>query len=113
LARVADEFHEIAGERALPMESVGQAMAILRPDEPLWILGMVGVDPDRQGQGLGRAVIAPGLVRADAEGAAVFLETQTARNVAFYESLGFDVLGEIDLPNGGPTHWAMRQTPRT
>jgi GNAT superfamily N-acetyltransferase len=112
-ARIADEFHEIAGERALPMESVGQAMAILRPNEPLWILGMVGVAPDRQGQGLGRAVIAPGLACADAEGAATFLETQTARNVAFYESLGFDVLGEIDLPNDGPTHWAMRRKPRT
>ncbi len=111
-APYAEEFREIAGDRALPMEAVGQAMAILRPTEPVWILGMIGVDPDHQGRGLGRAVIAPGLARADEEHAPAFLETQTATNVAFYESLGFTVLGEAELPNGGPTNWAMYRKPQ-
>ncbi|MGC4938420.1 GNAT family N-acetyltransferase [Kribbella sp. DT2] len=106
-APYAEEFREISGDRALPMQAVGRAMAVLRPTEPLWILGMVGVDPHHQGQGLGRAVIAPGLACADEEHSPVFLETQTATNVTFYESLGFEVLGKIELPSNGPTNWAM------
>jgi GNAT superfamily N-acetyltransferase len=111
-APYAEQFREIAGDRALPMEAVGQAMAILRPAEPLWILGMIGVHPDHQGRGLGRAVIAPGLACCDHERSPAYLETQTPENVAFYESLGFTVLGEVDLPGDGPTHWAMYRKPQ-
>ncbi|ADB33297.1 GCN5-related N-acetyltransferase [Kribbella flavida DSM 17836] len=109
---LAPELREIAGERALVAESYEQAMSVLRPREPLWFLNVVGVAPDRQGRGLGRAVIAPGLARADQDRSAAFLETQDAGNVGFYQSLGFEIVGEIALPHNGPTHWAMRRPPQ-
>jgi hypothetical protein len=32
--------------------------------------------------------------------------------VAYYESLGFAVSGQIKVPGGGPAHWAMCASPR-
>jgi GNAT superfamily N-acetyltransferase len=106
-ASLAAEFTEISGDRAQVGATYERAMRLLRPRERVWFLGVVGVDPARQGLGLGRAVITPGLQAADADGVPAFLETQDPANVPFYESLGFDVLAELDLPDNGPKHWAM------
>jgi hypothetical protein len=46
---------------------------------------------------------------AVADGVPAFLETHDPANVPFYESLGFDVLAELDLPDNGPKHWAMHR----
>ena len=56
---------------------------------PRYYLMAVGVEPNRQRFGLGVQVLRPILHRADAEGAATFLETQTEEHEAFYEKLGF------------------------
>jgi ribosomal protein S18 acetylase RimI-like enzyme len=112
-APLAGRLREIAGERAEVAAKYEQAMAIFRPHPPVWFLGVVGVDPDQQGQGLGRAVIAPGLAAADEDDSPAFLETQDPANVGFYESLGFEVVAELDLPANGPKHWAMHRRPQT
>ncbi|MEU4605806.1 GNAT family N-acetyltransferase [Kribbella sp. NPDC023972] len=103
----ADAFAKLAGTRAALAAECEQAMGIFRPREPVWFLAVVGVDPDRQCQGLGRAVITPGLAAADAEHSPAFLETQDPANLAFYESLGFTVVAELELPHRGPIHYAM------
>ncbi|HEY0695658.1 MAG TPA: hypothetical protein VGD71_42305 [Kribbella sp.] len=54
-------------------------------------------------------MITPGLRASDADGVRAFLETQDPANVPFYESLRFDVLAELDLPDDGPKHLAMRR----
>ena len=59
------------------------------PAEPCWFLDLVGVRPDAQGQGIGRALITHGIDRARAAGQPAFLETGNESNVALYESLGF------------------------
>ncbi|WP_306356733.1 MULTISPECIES: GNAT family N-acetyltransferase [unclassified Nocardia] len=111
-ADLAAEFEDISGSRADVVAMDGPVIEAHRPAEPVWGLAVVGVDPDRRGRGLGRAVIAPGLAAADAEGVRAFLETQDAANLPFYESLGFKVVGEARLPDDGPMHWAMlRPTP--
>lgn len=108
-APLAGDFLEIAGERAAVAAQYEQAMGMFRPVSPVWFLAIAGVDPGRQGQGLGSAVIAPGLAAADEERSPAFLETQDPANVSFYESLGFEVLAELDLPHNGPKHWAMHR----
>jgi MFS family permease len=55
--------------------------------KPHWYLWLLGVDPDRQGQGVGSALLAPILARADAEGLPCALETLTERNVWFYRGV--------------------------
>ncbi len=89
------------------------------PKEPCWYLAALGVDPNRQGQGIGsqqmRAMLAEidgGAARGAARGAA-YLETGEEINVRFYERLGFEVRERaIQLaPPPGPTHWTMWRPP--
>ncbi|GAA2912319.1 GNAT family N-acetyltransferase [Streptomyces thioluteus] len=98
---------EIAGDRAAAFEAAERALEPYRPTEPVWFLATVGVDPGRQGQGLGRAVLEPGLEAAARAGYPAFLETSTERNVRFYERLGFAVTAEVALPDGGPRTWCL------
>ena len=81
------------------------------PDEPLWYLDQLGVDPPRQGEGLGKALVQFGLEHAAQAGLAAFLETATERNVRFYQSLGFRVVDEGSVPGGGPLIWFLRCDP--
>jgi GNAT superfamily N-acetyltransferase len=76
-----------------------------------WYLMILGVDPPRQGQGVGGALIAPVLARADAEGLPCYLETAKARNVTFYRKHGFEVVVEDDVPNGFH-YWTMKRPPQ-
>jgi predicted N-acetyltransferase YhbS len=69
------------------------------------------VRPERQGSGLGTAVLRPTLERLDREGARAALETSLERNVALYERLGFAVRAEVALPDGGPPVWVMHRQP--
>jgi GNAT superfamily N-acetyltransferase len=80
------------------------------PERPYWHLGVLGVRPDRQRRGLGSAVCAPMLDRADGERMPVLLETATPSNLPFYERLGFAVRRRTDLPDGPPV-WTMWREP--
>jgi hypothetical protein len=44
-----------------------------------------------------------GLDRCDAEHAPAYLESSKPENVPYYTRFGFEVTGEIPLPDGGPT----------
>ena len=79
------------------------------PAEPHWMLDMVGVDPARQGRGVGSALIRHGLDLAERDGVAAFLETGNPRNVPYYERFGLRVVDEGDAPDGGPHIWFMRR----
>jgi GNAT superfamily N-acetyltransferase len=76
------------------------------PDEPVWYLPFVGVEPSRQGQGLGAALVGAGLTRARADGLPAYLEASTPRNRSLYERLGFEVAGEIRAADSPPL-WPM------
>ncbi|HEV8574401.1 MAG TPA: GNAT family N-acetyltransferase [Dehalococcoidia bacterium] len=80
--------------------------------DPHWYLFILGVDPPRQGQGMGSAIIRRGLDRADAEDLPCYLETMKARNVPFYQKHGFEVVVDEIISNGGPRLWTMRRQPR-
>ncbi|MFE0795185.1 GNAT family N-acetyltransferase [Streptomyces sp. Alain-F2R5] len=80
-----------------------------RAHEYLW---MIGVAPDRQGEGLGTALIESVLDRCDREGVPAYLEASSGRSRELYERLGFEFTGRaLDLPDG-PTMWPMWREPR-
>lgn len=106
-AELGPRFAKLAGDRLPQQQSAEAAMEPHRPTEPVWFLATVGVHPDRQGRGLGRAVLSPGIEAAAAEGVPAFLETSDENNVRLYERLGFQVSAEFELPDGGPRTWAM------
>jgi ribosomal protein S18 acetylase RimI-like enzyme len=80
--------------------------------QPHYYLSALGVDPDRQGEGIGSALVRPVLDRCDRDRFPAYLETAAARNVLLYERLGFDVLEELDLPGTDIHGWLMLRVPR-
>jgi ribosomal protein S18 acetylase RimI-like enzyme len=78
-------------------QAVHGELAALRPAEPHWYLDLLGVAPEHQGRGVGRALLSDLLVRVDAVGAASYLETDRRENLAFYESAGYAVLSEEQI----------------
>ncbi len=79
---------------------------------PHYYLSAIGVEPERQGEGIGTALMQPGLDRADADGVPAYLETATARNVLLYERQRFAVVEELTLPGTDIHGWLMRRAPR-
>lgn len=110
-AELEADFSRLAGDRAQAWAEAEAELAPYRPQEPVWLLATIGVDPARQGQGLGTAVIRPGLAAAQAASVPAYLETASLRNVAFYERLGFRTLAEVQLSGNGPRTWCMIRQP--
>ncbi len=82
------------------------------PREPHWYLASLGTAVDRQGQGVGSALMRPVLEHCDAEGLPAYLESSKERNVPFYRRHGFEVVEEVPLPGDGPPIWTMWREPR-
>ena len=80
--------------------------------DPHWYLFILGVDPPRQGQGVGSTLIQQGLKAADTAGLPCYLETMKTRNVPFYQKHGFEAVVDEIIPNGGPRLWTMKRQPR-
>ena len=87
------------------------ACAERQPKAPHVYLALLAVDPSAQGRGLGGALVAPMLDRADAVGVPAYLETQKPENVSWYGRFGFVETGRIELP-GSPVVWLLTRDPR-
>jgi GNAT superfamily N-acetyltransferase len=82
------------------------------PKEPHWYLPFVGVEPERQGRGIGTALMRPIVERCDDQRLPAYLEATTPRNRTCYERQGFEVTEEFHFPKGGPPSWRMWREPR-
>lgn len=82
-----------------------------RQDPEHHYLSVLGTRPDRQGEGIGSALLQPMLDRCDREGVGAYLESSKAENLPFYERHGFRVVEEIRLPKGPPL-WPMWRDPQ-
>jgi GNAT superfamily N-acetyltransferase len=76
-----------------------------------WYLHYIGVEPRRQGRGLGAALMEPVLTHCDREDVPAHLEASTERNRALYERHGFALTGSFDMPAGGPPLREMWRDP--
>ncbi|MEQ8294306.1 MAG: GNAT family N-acetyltransferase [Roseovarius sp.] len=105
-------------ERSIPAPrhaevfAVFEAMGNLHPHAPHWYLPMIGVHPDRQGNGLGGALLRPVLARCDAEGIPAYLEATTGRNRALYARHGFQQTATIEVAGCPPLYAMWRQPAR-
>jgi ribosomal protein S18 acetylase RimI-like enzyme len=80
-----------------------------RPEH--YYLAVLGTHPERQGAGIGSALLAPVLARCDTDGVGAYLESSKDSNIPFYRRHGFEVIGEVTFPSG-PTIWPMWREPR-
>lgn len=93
-AELADELHR----RSLP--------------EPHWYLTVLGVEPARQGQGVGGRLLGAMFDRLDRDGLPAYLDTTSAENVAYYQRRGFVLVAEEADPSSGIVIRGLRRDPR-
>jgi GNAT superfamily N-acetyltransferase len=98
----------------LPLEQIGLILGAIvsavraAAPEPHWHLRLLAVEPDRQGEGLGSALLEHGLRRARASRHPVLLETVDERTVAFYLRNGFEVVAVGVESTAGLRYWGLR-----
>jgi len=80
------------------------------PHEPHWHIGPIGVRPELQGHGVGKALLSAFLTTIDEVGSPAFLETDVDRNAELYESFGFAVTSREDIV-GVNTRFMWRDSP--
>jgi GNAT superfamily N-acetyltransferase len=70
-----------------------------RPELSHYYLGVIGIDPGRQGKGGGGALLRAFCKRSDddPDSAGTYLETANPTNVTFYEHFGFKLTGSDQL----------------
>ena len=99
-------------ENAIP--GLAERMAIYdeisargKPPAPHYYLGVIGVDPDLHGRGVGTQLLRSfcGLSASDPLSSGVYLETAEESNVGFYERAGFSQTARGSL--GGAALWCM------
>jgi len=102
------------GGAMLPFLAYGRAVEAMRakvmPD-PHWYLAGIGVEPTARRQGIGAALLEPGITAADREGLPTVLLTNLEANLSFYARHGFEVVHEGRTPEDGPKAWAMVRSP--
>lgn len=75
--------------------------------EPHWYIDTVGVDATCQRAGVGKSLLGRAIAQAEQSRLPIWLETQTAANVGYYQSFGFrTVIQKQPVPKGPPT-WGM------
>jgi ribosomal protein S18 acetylase RimI-like enzyme len=79
---------------------------------PHWHLSVLGVEPDLHGTGVGSTLLSAMFERLDREQLPAYLDTETLKNVAFYERRGFVVAAEETEPLSGMHIRGMRRDPR-
>jgi GNAT superfamily N-acetyltransferase len=90
-AALARELPYLAADRWPAVAATADLTAAERPAEPHWWLAHLGVRPTSRRRGLAAAVLAPVLVRCDAEGTLAAAAVHSWANVRFLRGFGFEV----------------------
>ncbi|VEP14311.1 Acetyltransferase [Hyella patelloides LEGE 07179] len=78
---------------ATVFEQLNQA----HPQAPHWYLALLGVEPSKQGEGYGSALIQSALRECDLFNQIAYLETCNPKSAAFYERHGFEIQETIQI----------------
>jgi len=95
-----DEINALSPADGERLAAVFELMDAAHPMEPCWYLNFIGVVPEEQGTGVGSALLRSSLARSDRDGVPAYLEATSPDNCRLYERFGFEVIGEIVLPDG-------------
>jgi ribosomal protein S18 acetylase RimI-like enzyme len=99
-----------AAETADRLLAALELMEDQHPHDPHAYLFFLGTLPHWQSRGIGSAVMREVLDRCDRDGTPAYLEATSLDNQRLYLRHGFQVTGEIVLPDG-PSMWPMWREP--
>jgi GNAT superfamily N-acetyltransferase len=99
----------VAAEKQAAMSAVVEQMIRYHPQEPHWYLPFIGVEPARQGRGLGAALLRAQLAVCDRAGLPAYLESTNPRNRPLYERHGFEAVAEINVADCPPVVPMLRR----
>ena len=69
----------------------------IQPKEEMAYLWFIGVDPEHQHRGTGSKLMKDVIANANRNDLPIYLETSTLKNLSWYEGLGFQIYGQLDL----------------
>jgi ribosomal protein S18 acetylase RimI-like enzyme len=78
---------------------------------PHWYLWGIAVDPEKQGKGIGKILIQPGLDHADAQKLPCYLETHDEKIFPFYLKRGFEIVRKVQIPDSDLYFWCFVRQP--
>jgi GNAT superfamily N-acetyltransferase len=105
---VAEHLGQAALERLM---ALGDMVGSRHPaDVPHFYLFLLGAA--EQGRGVGARLVQPVLRRCDTDGLPAYLESSSAKNVSFYERLGFRVLWSARPAPDAPEFRGMWRDPQ-
>jgi ribosomal protein S18 acetylase RimI-like enzyme len=90
---------------------VFEQMGRYHPNQPHWYLPLIGIDPARQGQGYGSALMQHALMPCDRDKTLAYLESSNPKNIPLYKRHGFELLGTIQV-GASPPLFPMLRRPR-
>lgn len=80
----------------------------LQPKDKMTYLWFIGVDPDRQHEGIGGKLLKEIIDQANMKSLPVYLETSTLQNLPWYERFGFEIYNKLEL---GYTLFFLKREP--
>jgi ribosomal protein S18 acetylase RimI-like enzyme len=92
----------VATAKHTDMLAVLEQMEAAHPTYPHWYLALLGVDPSRQGLGMGSRLLEAGLRTVDEAHLPAYLETPNPQTVGLYERYGFVVSGRLQAGSCPP-----------
>ena len=104
-------------QRSIPEENQQEIFAFMEqmdrshPSEPHWYLPMIGVDPGKQGNGYGSALLKHALARCDGEDKLAYLEASSPKSIPLYQRHGFELASTIQV-GSSPPMFPMVRKPR-
>jgi ribosomal protein S18 acetylase RimI-like enzyme len=105
-------------QRTIPEENQQEIFAFMEqmdsshPSEPHWYLPMIGVDPAKQGNGYGSALLKHALERCDDKRKLAYLEASSPKSIPLYQRHGFELAGTIQVGSSPPMFPMVRKPGR-
>jgi GNAT superfamily N-acetyltransferase len=110
-AALARELPYLRAGRATAVAETDALVGASRPSEPHWWLAHLGVRPSARRRGLAAAVLAPVLVRCDAERTLAAAAVFSWANVRFLRGFGFQVTAELRTADDELPVWVLVRQP--
>ncbi|WP_456599393.1 N-acetyltransferase [Blastococcus sp. SYSU DS0616] len=110
-AALARELPYLSGDRARVVAETEALVTAALPDRPHWRLRHLGVRPSARRRGLAAAVLAPVLVRCDAERTPAAAAVFGWANVRFFRGFGFQVTETTRTTDDELPLWVLVREP--